>query len=67
MIKEKPVYGDNAFCFIAYVSRKMKKAGCTQEAINKYIEVAQSGDYDNLVEVSEQQLESLEESEEDVV
>ena len=51
----------NAFAIIGYVQNAMKKEGYPREDINKYIDKAQSGDYDNLLSVSIAQVDELNE------
>jgi hypothetical protein len=51
----------NAFNIIAYVKESMKKEKKSKEEIDKYISEAQSGDYDNLVFVSVNMIDELNE------
>jgi len=44
----------NAFLIMGLVKQALKKAGADQEYIERYIEEATSGDYDNLLIVSMQ-------------
>lgn len=52
-IKVKLVGKDgNAFAVMGFVTRAMRKAGCTKEDVDEYMNEAMSGDYDNLLRVS---------------
>ena len=42
----------NAFVIIGKVVRALKKAGASQDEIDKYKAEAKSGDYDNLLQVT---------------
>lgn len=42
----------NAFSVMGYVRSAMKKEGKSQDEINKYIEDAKSGDYNNILSAS---------------
>ncbi len=54
--KQKPKvkllgYSGNSFAILGQVSRSAKKAGWSQERLNKFQEEAVSGDYDHLLRV----------------
>lgn len=51
----------NAFCIMGYVSKAMKRTGYEREDVDKYLKEAQSSDYDNLVSVSFDQIEEVNE------
>lgn len=51
----------NAFCIMGYVSKAMKRTGYEREDVDKYLKKAQSSDYDNLVSVSFDQIEEVNE------
>ena len=53
-------YGANAALILAAAKRALRKAGCTDEQIGKYLAEAKSGDYDHLVEVTETWMENHE-------
>jgi hypothetical protein len=61
MIKEFPIYGDNAFAFTGYVRKMIRRNGYSSEEIENYTKEATSSDYDHLVEVSEKQMLLIEE------
>ena len=42
----------NAFAIMGTVAKALKKAGASQEHIEKYYEESSSGDYDNLIRVA---------------
>ena len=42
----------NAFAIMGTVAKALKKAGFSQEHIDKYYEESSSGDYDNLIRVA---------------
>lgn len=42
----------NAFAIMGRVTSAMRKSGCTKEQIDEYRESAMSGDYDNLLRVT---------------
>ena len=46
----------NAYSIISYVKNAMRKEGFSQEEINEYYSKATSGDYTNLINVSEEQI-----------
>ena len=49
----------NAFCIMNYVSTCMKKEDKTDEEVNAYFEKATRGDYHELVCVSQDMIEKL--------
>jgi len=49
----------NAFSVMGVVQREMKKADCSQEEINEYLQDAQSDDYDHLLAISIKKLDEL--------
>lgn len=51
----------NAFSVMGFVQRHMKKAGYTQEEIADYLQRAKSSDYDNLLMVSMEQVDEINE------
>ena len=51
----------NAFCIMGYVSKAMRRTGYSKEEIDKYLSEAQSGDYSNLVAVSSDQIDKVNE------
>lgn len=51
----------NAFYVMAYVIRAMKREGYSKELIDSYTQEAMSGDYDNLLAVSCEELDKLNE------
>jgi len=62
--REKPLLdftkvNRNAFAIIGAVSKALLREGADKEYIEKYKREAQSGDYDNLLQVSLQYVEPL--------
>lgn len=53
----------NAFCVMGYVSKAMKECGKTKEEIDEYLKNAKSSDYNNLLCVSMNMIEKLNEEE----
>lgn len=51
----------NAFSIMGYVSKAMKRTGYSREDIDKYLKSAQSSDYYNLVQVSLNRIEEINE------
>ena len=51
----------NAFCIMAYVTNAMKKCGFSKEARDKYIEDATSSNYDHLLVLSMEMIDTCNE------
>lgn len=51
----------NAFCIMGYISNAMRRTGYSEEEIDKYLSEAQSSDYSNLVAVSSDQINKVNE------
>ena len=51
----------NAYAIMGYVKTAMKECGHSKDEIKAYEEKAKSGDYYNLIAVSEEQIEALNE------
>lgn len=49
----------NAMAIMGTVSGAMRRGGCTKEEIDKYLEDAMSGDYNNLLQVTTQTVEVM--------
>lgn len=49
----------NAYVVMAYVAKAMRTEGKTEVEVNSYLERAKSGDYDNLLQVSMEMCEEL--------
>ena len=49
----------NAFSVMGYVRRAMAKEGCSKQAIDDYLKRAMSSDYNNLLIVSIEMVDSL--------
>lgn len=49
----------NAFCIMGYVRRAMQIERFPQSSIDGYLDAAKSGDYDNLIRVSLEQIEQV--------
>lgn len=49
----------NAFMIMALAKKAAKRAGWTDEKIERYISQAKSGDYDHLLEVTQQLFEVI--------
>ena len=49
----------NAFAIIGYITRAMKKEGKNNESIEEYRKNAMSGNYDNLLCVSQNMIDEL--------
>ena len=49
----------NAFCIMAYVNEAMRKEGIQPKERNEYTKKATTGDYNNLLSVSQEVLDRL--------
>lgn len=49
----------NAYAVMAYVAKAMRTEGKTEVEVNSYLERAKSGDYDNLLRVSMEMCDKL--------
>jgi len=53
----------NSFCIMGYITKAMKREGLSKERIKEYREKAISGDYNNLLCISQDVIEKLNEGE----